>query len=266
MMKVVLIMCLVAYASAFEDDNSHSFITWHEKASVSPSHANKPKKPWIETISWSPRAFIYHGFLSDKECKHLIQLAESRLERSRVVAKAGEPDTHEVRTSFSAGLGIGQDPVVARIEDRIAKWTRLPVENGEPIEVLRYKTGQKYDAHHDFFEDDEAGRQELAGKGGNRVATVLMYLASLDPGSGGETALPLAEPIDAGLQSPGQLASECASRMGIYVQPQQGDALLFWDLKVDGVTPDRATFHASCPTYNGSKWTATKWIHGRSLI
>lgn len=268
----IYLLCLTSSSSESVDEDSRSFITWRgeeeNKASSSNRDLVKPKKPWIETISWSPRAFIYHGFLSHEECQHLIHLAENRLERSQVVAKVGEPTTHEIRTSFSAGLGIGQDEVVARIEERIAKWTRLPVENGEPMEVLRYQNGQKYSAHHDWFDDtDEGGRRELEGsKGGNRVATVLMYLVTVRPGSGGETSLPFAEPIDAELQSPGELASDCARRMGIYVEPRAGDALLFWNLGVDGVTPDKANFHASCPTFNGTKWTSTKWIHSKALV
>lgn len=30
----------------------------------------------------------------------------------------------------------GEDPVVAEIEQRIAEWTHLPPEHGEPIQVL----------------------------------------------------------------------------------------------------------------------------------
>ena len=123
-----------------------------------------------------------------------------------------------------------------------------------------------YQAHHDFFDDtDEGGKKELEGNAGNRIATVLLYLATVEPGSGGETSLPFAEEIDPLIQAPTEAASECAKKLGIYVQPLAGDALLFWDLGVDGVTPDKASFHASCPTFNGSKWTATKWIHSRSL-
>lgn len=33
----------------------------------------------IETISWQPRAFIYHGFLSHAECDHLQELAKQRV-------------------------------------------------------------------------------------------------------------------------------------------------------------------------------------------
>lgn len=41
----------------------------------------------------------------------------------------------------------GQTAVIAAIEARIAEWTRLPPDHGEPIQVLRYQNGQKYDAH-----------------------------------------------------------------------------------------------------------------------
>ncbi len=41
----------------------------------------------------------------------------------------------------------GQDAVIASIEQKIAEWTRLPAEYGEPLQVLRYQNGQKYEAH-----------------------------------------------------------------------------------------------------------------------
>ena len=28
----------------------------------------------IDTLSWSPRVFHYHGFLSEEECNHIIKL------------------------------------------------------------------------------------------------------------------------------------------------------------------------------------------------
>jgi prolyl 4-hydroxylase len=33
----------------------------------------------IETISWKPRAFIFHGFLSEEECDHLVELGSKRV-------------------------------------------------------------------------------------------------------------------------------------------------------------------------------------------
>ena len=37
-----------------------------------------------------------------------------------------------------------------------------------------------------------------------------------------------------------------------------GDALLFYNLKVDG-TQDTFSLHTGCPVLQGVKWTATKW-------
>lgn len=68
-----------------------------------------------------------------------------------------------------------------------------------------------------------------------------------DVEEGGETALPLAKPIDAVAQAQTGL-SACGAKGSMAIKPQKGDALLFWDLKLDGQTGDRAALHASCPT------------------
>lgn len=51
------------------------------------------------------------------------------------------------------------------------------------LQVLRYQSTQKYDPHHDYF--SFAGRDD---NGGNRMATVLMYLTDVE--QGGETVFP----------------------------------------------------------------------------
>lgn len=76
------------------------------------------------------------------------------------------------------------------------KWM---VADNESLQVLRYETGQKYDAHFDYFHD----RNNLK-LGGQRVATVLMYLT--DVNKGGETVFPNAEVHDT-------LSSETAIRV-----------------------------------------------------
>eukprot|EP00775_Hariotina_reticulata_P008869 gene8869-9048_t len=150
----------------------------------------------------------------------------------------------------------GQDEVVASIEARIAEWTHLPPENGEPMQVLRYENLQKYDAHWDYFEDPLHTRDPQE----NRAATVVMYLGDVE--EGGETTLPLGIPIDPTRQVM-RNPSKCAAKGNMAVVPKKGDALLFWDMKVDGVTLDRQSLHASCPTIKGVKYVATKWIHNK---
>ena len=42
--------------------------------------------------------------------------------------------------------------------------------------MLRYKTGQKYEAHYDYFHDSVNVQN-----GGQRIATVLLYLCAAPP-------------------------------------------------------------------------------------
>lgn len=211
------------------------------------------KEVWrgrVEQISWKPRAFLYHNFLTDDECEHLKDLARSRLTKSSVVdSNTGKSVDSTVRTSSGTFLGKQYDEVVAKIEKRLSMITMLPEENGEGLQILRYVDGQKYEPHSDAFHDQYNQREE---NGGQRIATVLMYLST--PGEGGETVFPAAEHKVSG---PGW--SECAQK-GLAVHPEKGAALLFYSLKPDGKI-DHSSLHGSCPTLKGEKWSATKWIH-----
>ncbi|KAG2449396.1 hypothetical protein HYH02_005546 [Chlamydomonas schloesseri] len=219
-------------------------------------------EPWIETISWSPRAFVYHNFLSEAECDHLTDIGNKRVSRSLVVdSKTGQSKLDDIRTSYGAAFGRGEDPVIAEIEERIAEWTHVPPDHGEPMQILRYVDGQKYDAHWDWFDDPVHHAAYLHE--GNRYATVLLYLSEVD--GGGETNLPLADPIDKEAQTLPD-ASPCGAKYGISVKPRKGDALLFFDMNIEGAKGDRKALHASCPTLKGMKWTATKWIHNKPYM
>lgn len=165
-------------------------------------------------------------------------------------AETGKPAPSAVRTSTGTFLKPGHDAVVARIERRLALLTHLPPDNGEALQILHYTGGAKYEPHLDAFADAVNSRPEV---GGQRVATVLMFLES--PVEGGETVFPAAAARAAG---PGW--SACA-REGLAVAPVAGDALLFWSVTPDGRV-DPASLHGSCPTTKGSKWTATRWLHG----
>ena len=72
-----------------------------------------------------------------------------------------------------------QDPIISRVEDRLAAWTHLNVSHQEDMQILRYGIGQKYGAHYDSLVD-----------GSPRVATVLLYLSNSTQ-EGGETAFPM---------------------------------------------------------------------------
>ena len=35
------------------------------------------EQPWLEQLSWHPRSWLYHGFLSSEECEYLIEQARA---------------------------------------------------------------------------------------------------------------------------------------------------------------------------------------------
>ncbi|KAG2495660.1 hypothetical protein HYH03_006260 [Edaphochlamys debaryana] len=201
-------------------------------------------EPWIQVISWKPRAAIYHNFLSDREAKHIVNVAKSYMQRSQVVSKEG---ISEIRTSYGTFIRRNFDPVIAAVEERVSLWSQLPVSHQEDLQVLRYGPTNKYGAHLD---------------GEERVATVLIYL--VEPDEGGETAFVNSQWMhkELGQQVAASGLSKCAQGH-VTVKPKRGDALIFYDLKPDFKTLDPNGRHTGCPVIKGVKWNAVKWIHGK---
>ena len=208
----------------------------------------------VETLSWSPRVFLLKNFLSDEECEHLIELGEKKLERSTVVNSDKSGAVSTARTSFGTFVTRRLTETLQRVEDRVAKYSGIPWEHQEQLQLLRYRDGQEYVAHHDGI---------ISENGGKRIATVLMFLR--EPTSGGETSFPQGTPLPetkAAFLANKDKLSECGwnDGNGFSVIPKKGEAVLFFSFHING-TNDPFANHASCPTLGGTKYTATKWIH-----
>ncbi|KAG2696551.1 hypothetical protein I3843_07G061800 [Carya illinoinensis] len=210
------------------------------------------EEQWTELISWEPRAFVYHNFLTKEECEYLISLAKPHMEKSTVVdSETGKSKDSRVRTSSGTFLARGRDKIIRNIEKKIAGFTFLPVEHGEGFQILHYEVGQKYEPHFDYFLDEFNTKN-----GGQRMATVLMYLSDVE--EGGETVFPAAMGNFSSVPWWNEL-SDCGKE-GLSVKPKMGDALLFWSMKPDA-TLDPSSLHGGCPVIKGNKWSATKWLH-----
>ncbi|CAL9039727.1 prolyl 4-hydroxylase 1-like isoform X1 [Musa acuminata AAA Group] len=204
-----------------------------------------------EILSWSPRVILFHNFLSMEECDYLRAIAKPRLRTSTVVdIKTGKGMKSDVRTSSGMFLSSEERkyPIIEAIEKRIAVFSQVPAENGELIQVLRYETSQLYRPHHDYFSDTFNLK-----RGGQRVATMLMYLS--DDVEGGETYFPMA----------GSGECSCGGKVvkGLCVKPNKGDAVLFWSMGLDGET-DPNSLHGGCAVLRGEKWSATKWMRQKA--
>jgi prolyl 4-hydroxylase len=185
-----------------------------------------------------PRVVVFGGLLSDDECDGLIAAATPRLARSLTVqTSTGGEELNPDRTSNGMFFTRGEGELVRRIEARIARLVNWPVENGEGIQVLNYQVGAEYKPHYDYFDPGEPGTPTILKRGGQRVATVVMYLN--EPGRGGGTTFP---------------------DIGLEVAPVRGNAVFF---SYNRPHPGTLTLHGGAPVLEGEKWVATKWMRER---
>lgn len=182
-----------------------------------------------------PRVVVFSGLLSDAECDELVTLASARLQRSHTVdTSTGDSEVNAARTSEGMFFSRGEHPVCALLEARIAALLDWPVENGEGLQVLRYRPGAEYKPHYDYFDPAQPGTPTILKRGGQRVATILTYLNT--PTRGGGTTFP-----DANLE----------------VAPLKGNAVFF---SYDRPHPMTRSLHGGAPVHEGEKWVATKWL------
>ncbi|NYZ63915.1 2OG-Fe(II) oxygenase [Luteimonas deserti] len=185
-----------------------------------------------------PRVLVLGGLLADEECDALIELARARLRRSTTVDPAtGGDQVHADRTSRGTYFTRGENALCARIDARIARLLDWPLDHGEGLQVLQYPPGAEYRPHHDYFHPAEPGSRVLLQRGGQRVATVVMYLNT--PRRGGATTFP---------------------DVHMEVAAVKGNAVFF---SYDRAHPMTRTLHAGAPVLEGEKWIATKWLRER---
>jgi len=188
-----------------------------------------------------PRVVVLGGLLSDEECDALIAAARPRLARSLTVqTQTGGEELNPDRTSDGMFFNRGESDLLRRIEARIARLVNWPVENGEGMQVLNYPVGAQYKPHYDYFDPAEPGTPTILQRGGQRLATLVMYLN--EPAKGGGTIFP-----DVGLE----------------VAPQRGNAVFF---SYDKPSPVTRTLHGGAPVVQGEKWVATKWLREREFF
>ena len=59
----------------------------------------------MEQLSWKPRAYLYHNFMTAEEADHLVELARPTVARSEVVdPETGGSVLDSVRTSHGTFL------------------------------------------------------------------------------------------------------------------------------------------------------------------
>lgn len=193
------------------------------------------------TVLQDPPLLVLEGLLSQEECQALIHAAAPRMSRSLTVdVKTGGEETNQARTSEGMFFERGESELISRIEARIGALLGWPVQNGEGLQVLRYGPGAEYLPHYDYFDPAEPGTASILQRGGQRVATLVMYLN--EPEAGGATVFP---------------------DVALAVVPKCGNAIFF---SYSQPHPVSRTLHGGAPVISGDKWIATKWLREREFI
>lgn len=202
---------------------------------------------------------LLDNFLSQDECNYIINAAKTRLDKSYTWdVQTGSSIINDYRQSDQMFFNIRENPIVAGIEERIATITGFPVENGEGLQVVMYKPGGYYYGHWDAFNPEYQGNKSVIDRGGQRIMTVLMYLNNMYS----NFVKRLSPEEEAALGEKAPVGDTWFPQMQLSVKPDKaGKAIMWWNVKQDGVTVDQTTYHAGRPVPEGcTKVIMTKWI------
>ena len=240
----------------------------------------------LRTLSRAPRAFEVLDFVTPAEVAHIVAAARPAMAKSGVAHKEGDEGKAATtwRTSSTHFLSSSRDAVLEGLEQRIQRLVRVATTHFEDLQVLQYRPGERYLAHHDFFDPSAYAKtsfSHLVRGGANRLLTAFLYLSNVT--EGGATVFPRAEraPVHVPAKATGADGSgsavdvegtaaapmkqwgggsfaDCAS--GLAVQPRAGKLLLFYSLLPSG-KPDDASLHGGCPPGAADeKWAANMWV------
>jgi hypothetical protein len=245
---------------------------------------------YLEVMSLVPRVFDVFHFFSREESKDLVEraIAETkdthRIKRSSTGASGYNLNSR--RTSESGFDTHGQTAV--KVKKRcfeLLGFDQYWESHGDGLQILRYNISKAYNSHLDWIEDKSGELEhdyESGGTGGNRFATILLYMSDLDPEDGGETVFPKGWPahldpsdrisaddaLDALRASERgnvlehgsweeNLVAQCRTRLA--VRPHSSRAVLFYSQYPNGEL-DPASLHGACPVLAGQKYAANLWV------
>jgi prolyl 4-hydroxylase len=182
----------------------------------------------------SPKVRLVENFVSAEEAEHVVRVGLPRMHRSLAGGR-----TESIRTSTTAMLPA-DDPVVRRITERAALVTGYPYENIEPLQLVKYVDGQRYEPHFDY---GEACDFEENMHSGHRHVTMLVYLNSVPEESGGFTVFP---------------------KLGIRLSPVAQSAITFNDCLPNGEEDPRTLHGGQPPSNNHTKIAINIWIRAQA--
>lgn len=189
-------------------------------------------QPTVLPVLLSPKVRLVEDFVSAAEAEHVRRVGLPLMHRSLAGGR-----TESIRTSSTAMLPP-RDPVVRAITERAAHISGYPYANIEPLQLVQYTAGQRYEPHFDY---GEACDFEENLRNGHRHVTMLVYLNDVPEEDGGHTVFP---------------------KLELKLSPKARAAITFNDCLPNG-QEDPRTLHGGSPPSNGTKVAINIWIRAQ---
>lgn len=238
------------------DENGQSI---HEEKSSDNGSSNRWK---LKLLHQDPPVLAVENFFSEAD----VEQYKAMIESNEGSSNGGENNGGAVQLSsptFSSSLSLSRRTSTTwfckykSMTCLLAKAHALlgvDLNQMEEPQLVRYRTGEEFSWHY-----DEIPSAQLSN-GGQRLATLLVYLNDLGDDRGGGTVFrDLKPPVNESSKRKKRKSSSKENDDQLTVRPKSGTALLFFPAFADG-KPDIRTLHKGEVALD-TKMIAQLWIH-----
>jgi prolyl 4-hydroxylase len=218
----------------------------------------------LETLSVQPLILSVDDFFDDDECTYVRDAAQPKLKYSdSAIHDRDDGETFGWSRTGSSTIIRKIEPKLQSLTRRLAQLVRVHVTHLEPTTVSKYRIGEYYGPHHDYFEPtlysgDPATIRLLENGLRNRMISIFWYLSDLpqqQQQQNGATSFPLVSkvPLDE------------ACNTGLQVPPKKGKVVIMYNIHPDG-SVDPNAINADCPVQRGVKWLTNLYVWNKPVL
>jgi len=256
------------------DDTGHSTFHHHnnddDAATTTDDVGGDHEKSNDDDNIWSlrmrhvdPPIFTIDNFLSSNECDHLSSLIndddddDDDNNNDKLVERMSSPTFSSPATSISKRTSTTWFCRYTAVSAFLAKVRHLlppsvNINQMEEPQIVRYEVGQEFTFHYDTIPGNICNTN-----GGQRIATIIVYLNDVRNGCGGGT-------IFRDLYMDQSQQQKQQQQQQLTITPKKGTAVLFYPAYCNTGKSDIRTLHGGeVVTNGGEKRIIQLWIHER---
>jgi len=196
----------------------------------------------MKVLCNNPLIKYYDNFITDEECKFIINISKDNMQRAGVSDKSIDMKTYDGRTNKSYWIPLDKYELLKNLAIRISKTIGLnDYKKFESFQIIYYTKDQEYKYHYDAYDKNDKVKYKQYCKRGNRLATVLCYLNNVTKGgeTGFDSIKDRSEPL--------------------VIEPVKGRMVVFQNVHADGSLHHESR-HAGLPVEDGEKWAFNLWV------